>query len=803
MNLHMRYHVWSHIATLLSIATLAVATEEPLPLLLAIPVLLWSAIRFRNRLDAALPQIVVNGLLIAALTLFVADVTSQGIDQVISAVGRFVVALTLIKLIEKRSVRDQGQLLTLGLMMAIGAALTSVTFETGMMFLLYAPTIVWTLVLFQLWAGAVAQHAERDRARRPQAMRAIVPRVVVVPRALARGARRLTAVALIGILAVTVGVFVAVPRSVGQGILGSWDEPARFESGFKDHVQLGAEGSITESSNVVLEAEVIVNTTTQLRTSGELRYLLRGAVLDEYNAQNGTWVRSFRTRGYWRRGESQGVLSTRPRQLQREAQREARSKARRLPPMELRVHLRNHRSDTIFSLWRPVRVTAVDDDGLEAPHRINRVDGAVDLSNPAGEMTYSVICDSSILDERFWQYQPVAWTEPQMDVFRRSPIRDLALDVLEQRGLDIPDMDAIRATAETGRAVRDVNAEIRGRRVYDRPKPVWPEPPDNARKIADAFQDYLQVNCVYTLDMAPPADGEDPIEMFLFRTQQGHCEYFASAMAAMCRSVGLQSRLVTGFAATEYDVARERFIVRESHAHAWVEVEVAPGVWATYDPSPQEQLAAFHHPELGLLAVVRRALDRLEGLWATRIVSFSQNEQSAMVNRAAETSDGPVGAFVAWVRDKISNAQNEPRATGGAFVLRTMTNFAVIMAFAVSAVLLLRGLVPAIRLRLWRTGGERARRAVDAPVFYTRMLAMLARAGLPKATHLPAGVHAIEVATAVPAAAGPVHALTALYQQARFSGRQLSSAQVQDARDKLEALRRALRHRNDGSEKRT
>ena len=45
----------------------------------------------------------------------------------------------------------------------------------------------------------------------------------------------------------------------------------------------------------------------------------------------------------------------------------------------------------------------------------------------------------------------------------------------------------------------------------------------------------------------------DPVEEFLFITRRGHCEYFASAMALLVRSLGIHSRHVNGFAGGQWN----------------------------------------------------------------------------------------------------------------------------------------------------------------------------------------------------------------------------------------------------------
>ncbi len=75
----------------------------------------------------------------------------------------------------------------------------------------------------------------------------------------------------------------------------------------------------------------------------------------------------------------------------------------------------------------------------------------------------------------------------------------------------------------------------------------------------------------------------------------GHCEYFASGMALLARSLGIPSRVVSGFRVREYNPVGGFHVVRARDAHAWVEAWV-DGRWVTYDPTPP---AAFVNLDAG------------------------------------------------------------------------------------------------------------------------------------------------------------------------------------------------------------
>src|SRR6185437_2908679 len=84
-----------------------------------------------------------------------------------------------------------------------------------------------------------------------------------------------------------------------------------------------------------------------------------------------------------------------------------------------------------------------------------------------------------------------------------------------------------------------------------------------------ALSDYLQTHYQYTLDDLP--QGEHPLSTFLFDQPAADCEYFASALAVMARTLDIPTRVVNGFAGGEYNPLTGEYVVRGSGAHSWVE----------------------------------------------------------------------------------------------------------------------------------------------------------------------------------------------------------------------------------------
>jgi protein-glutamine gamma-glutamyltransferase len=113
-----------------------------------------------------------------------------------------------------------------------------------------------------------------------------------------------------------------------------------------------------------------------------------------------------------------------------------------------------------------------------------------------------------------------------------------------------------------------------------------------------ALARHMQADYRYTLATPPAPAGVDPVDYFLFGARYGYCEMFATAAALMLRSQGIPTRLVTGYAPGQYDSTLDQTIVRESDAHAWIEVFFPGHGWVPVDPTPTfSALAATRFPD--------------------------------------------------------------------------------------------------------------------------------------------------------------------------------------------------------------
>jgi transglutaminase-like putative cysteine protease len=88
----------------------------------------------------------------------------------------------------------------------------------------------------------------------------------------------------------------------------------------------------------------------------------------------------------------------------------------------------------------------------------------------------------------------------------------------------------------------------------------------------------------YTLE-PPLLTTQHTVDEFIFDSKLGFCEHYSGAFAVLMRSAGVPARIVTGYLGGDINPIDEQLIVRQSDAHAWVEVWTDEGGWKRVDPT--------------------------------------------------------------------------------------------------------------------------------------------------------------------------------------------------------------------------
>jgi len=107
--------------------------------------------------------------------------------------------------------------------------------------------------------------------------------------------------------------------------------------------------------------------------------------------------------------------------------------------------------------------------------------------------------------------------------------------------------------------------------------------PDDAAYVAAVLEHFRTEPFFYTL--SPATLGEHPVDDFLFSTQEGFCEHYASSFTFLMRAAGIPARVVTGYQGGEFNPYDGTLVVRQYDAHAWSEVWLPERGWVRIDPT--------------------------------------------------------------------------------------------------------------------------------------------------------------------------------------------------------------------------
>lgn len=103
----------------------------------------------------------------------------------------------------------------------------------------------------------------------------------------------------------------------------------------------------------------------------------------------------------------------------------------------------------------------------------------------------------------------------------------------------------------------------------------------------NGLRNYFNDGFTYSLKMVGRGNFDTPLGNFLLERKSGFCEYYATATALLLRYMNIPSRYVTGYAVVEKSPLEDKYIVRDRHAHAWVEAYI-DGRWVVVDTTPAE-----------------------------------------------------------------------------------------------------------------------------------------------------------------------------------------------------------------------
>jgi len=734
-----RHALWLSMVSLLAFAL----SQRSLALGLAAVAVAWASWLWTGRCTRRMlhPNVVV--VLVTVIAAVVISQVWPRLDPVRIPrwIGLGVFFGMLVRLWARRTISDERQVVLLSGVLLVAAGLHSIDLAVGLLIIIGTALAVDCVVRFRLLTPNAL-------ARTPSVTRARAPRGKTQAE---RDLRRVILAALVLALLTSAAIFVILPRNPNPGgpLFGS-GRGSRL--GFPSDLSLRSPQWIEPGDRELLSVDWRGPDGKPPPVAETLR--LRGQVLDRYDPVEFRWFARIgpSQRFIINNGTDRSPLALSPID-------------ERINTHTLQVNFRGLYTDIIFTPWVPISIRGLNSQVFGySPSSCSLK--LVDIETAGVVRGYEARVQPFPSESSLTALQGSPTRLPPPPTFPVEVVRATALQWFEEAGLS-----SLTASAEGDeRWARNI-------------------------RVGRVFEERLRsARFNYSLDLRGfiQRQGRDPIDLFLNEYRFGHCEYFASALCALCQSVGVDARIVTGFIVHEYDASDRRYSVREADAHAWVEIRSGNVQWTVLDPTPMADDTSLASERGVWGQVLRFLLGPLEDAWRERIERFDSLAQEEFVR-----------GFNEWIARTYRQARAWPSAMAESLAERTGVPQAGVVwiaavtvgtAFSISAAILLWRRLQRRRvfLGMTRTGRMRTQIALRDGAFYADALALLAQVGCTRPAWQSPRAFASTVQSARPAAAEAFHAIIDRYYLIRFAGRRPDAARRAQDAALVERLRVAL-----------
>jgi protein-glutamine gamma-glutamyltransferase len=698
-----------NMAALACLATLLLgmgerSTAMPLGMLIAAMVSVWiTDIKGWFRLSKR----VADWAALAALAVCLPGALRLERIAIIEAVADFVVLLQVIHLFQKKDAAVCWQLMRFSVLQVVVAALLTQEILFGALLIVYLFTALGAMSLlfvYSEWGRHGSRESTEPAAAVGQGRWPLTHQEATFwsgPTGRAPlGREFFTRLFKIGVATLVVGtvVFIAVPR-MGRGAWRGFGGMARSTVGFSGRMRLGELGKIIQDPAEVMRVRFSRSDTGEPYKVSDGIYL-RGAVLTEYD--RGEWRPPFGTADF---ENFHSVLADQP---------------IRVAPVRQEIHLEPLDRDELFCVW-PFTF-------LHPDNRMAYIDWAQRLARLPDFRRYRFAYELGTT--AFWNNEQVPLVPNDRPV---DPAPYLQMPGENGRAT----LPGLVALAELWTAESRVPAADR----YNRALVL-----ERRLRSSGRF--------TYSLEGQSRDRSLDPVEDFITKNPRGHCEYFATALCLMLRSQRIPARVVIGYHTNEFNDLGQFFLVRQLHAHTWVEAYLPPsripneavrerpswqwlsGGWLRLDATPSSEETS---PAISLLARIGGLFDRINFAWTNYVMEMDRPRQreaiyhpiADAVRKAFRTVTDPD-----WWRSLAARTaealglgrwwtSGRPWFSWQALGLVLLIGLVGLGGYRVALVFYARWIVPRLSSQARAARGRRTR--VE---FYRRFEAILARRGL-------------------------------------------------------------------------
>lgn len=764
-------------------------------LLIGLNILLVRGGRFRP-----IPRWIANGITVLAVAYVALNIRGR---ETVTVIGHFLVLLQIVKLYEQRANRDLGQLLVLSLLLMVAAAISTASLEFGLLLVVYLVLSLYSCLLFHL-------KVETDVAKRAMGLSddqaSDLPQLRQNQQRLTSSMGRLTLVVSAAAISCGVLVFLFFPRGAGASFLGGPEfKSSEAVTGFSGTVSFQEIARITQNPTPVAYLDYLrdglpvqggemlyfrgntmgvyvsdpdasdrwtwkstpqVQTRVEMSSGGNValqRAITRpGVALEQHwqlepvgmevlPALAGAYLLRIEEPRWMLYGESDGTIALQGQPIRRRYDYVVFSDGKIPSPLSLESEEALPWLKMLLDRMELQRLDTRGDIDLAAMTRRQRADEMIrrfGLSQPPGG--YGTTSPGDIAAALAQAYAMTVANTPYA-----------ASDELINFILD----PEVSGTDAQGRSLAQLRLETSGIT-------------DDDERIARNVERYLRTQYAYTLDVTDNrlSGDQDPLAWFVSKDgRRGHCEYFAGSMAAALQAIGIPARVVVGFRTEEYNPQMERWVVRQSDAHAWVEVLTRRG-WISFDPT-SGNVAAEAAASAGIMQQMRQWLEFLQYTWANNVVAYDNHRQEnllenfeARIYTEPDLSLTPWQRFQSWLERQnlyIYSAQ--------------LMAWIIVAALVLAALFILWFVIEQWRMRrrvkrigLRNLPPAEARRLVRQLAFYDDLMRLLSRHNIHRRSSQTPREFARSLAFLPRDAFDAVHGLTEIFYRVRYGGGNLT-----------------------------